>query len=50
MTWIKTIPPSQAEGKLLEALEKQRALYPPEYGRRGTSPETNPAGSSRPTR
>ncbi len=32
MTWIKTIPPSEAEGKLLEALEKQRALYPPEYG------------------
>ena len=32
MTWIKTIPPSEATGKLLEALEKQRALYPPEYG------------------
>ena len=32
MTWIKTIPPSEARGKLLEALEKQRALYPREYG------------------
>jgi hypothetical protein len=32
VTWIKTIPPSEAQGKLLEALEKQRALYPPEYG------------------
>lgn len=32
MTWIKTIPPSEAGGKLLAALEKQRALYPPEYG------------------
>jgi alkylhydroperoxidase family enzyme len=32
MTWIKTIPPSEAQGKLLEALERQRAMYPPEYG------------------
>jgi len=32
VTWIKTIPPSEAQGKLLEALEQQRALYPPEYG------------------
>jgi alkylhydroperoxidase family enzyme len=32
MTWIKTIPPSQAEGKLRDAIERQRALYPPEYG------------------
>ncbi len=32
MTWIKTIPLSQAEGKLREAVEQQRAMYPPEYG------------------
>ena len=32
MTWIKTIPFSEAEGKLRDAIERQRALYPPEYG------------------
>jgi hypothetical protein len=32
MTWIKTIPLSQAGGKLRDAIESQRALYPPEYG------------------
>jgi hypothetical protein len=32
MTWIKTIPLPEAEGKLREAIERQRALYPPEYG------------------
>jgi hypothetical protein len=31
MTWIKTIPVAEADEKLLEALEKQRALYPAEY-------------------
>lgn len=31
MTWIKTIPFSQADDKLREAHERQRALYPPEY-------------------
>ena len=31
MTWIKTIPFSEADGKLREAVEKQRALYPLEY-------------------
>ena len=31
MTWIKTIPYSEADGKLREAVERQRALYPPEY-------------------
>ena len=32
MTWIKTIPFSEADGKLREAVERQRALYPSEYG------------------
>jgi hypothetical protein len=32
LTWIKTIPPAEAEGKLREALERQREIYPPEYG------------------
>jgi hypothetical protein len=31
MTWIKTVPPSQADDKLRWALEAQRALYPKEY-------------------
>jgi alkylhydroperoxidase family enzyme len=31
MTWIKTIPESEADEKLLRALEQERALYPREY-------------------
>jgi len=31
MTWIRTVPLAQAGKELLEALEKQRALYPAEY-------------------
>jgi alkylhydroperoxidase family enzyme len=31
MTWIKTIPLSDADGKLREAWEGERALYPEEY-------------------
>lgn len=31
MTWIKTIPLSQADDKLMKALADQRQLYPPEY-------------------
>jgi len=31
MTWIRTVPLSQADEKLRQALEKQRALYPIEY-------------------
>ena len=31
MTWIRTIPSSEADEKLLKALECQRALYPKEY-------------------
>jgi len=32
MPWIKTTPYSKAEGKLKEAYENQRPLYPQEYG------------------
>ncbi len=32
MTWIKTIPESEADEKLRDALAKERALYPREYG------------------
>ena len=31
MTWIRTIPLSEADEKLKKALEGQRALYPIEY-------------------
>ena len=32
MTWIKTIPKSEADEKLLKAMLGQRDLYPKEYG------------------
>jgi len=31
MTWIKTVPLSEATQELLDVLEKQRAVYPKEY-------------------
>jgi hypothetical protein len=31
MTWIKTIPLSEASHELKEAIEKQRSVYPAEY-------------------
>ena len=31
MTWIRTIPMSQADEKLKQAMEAQKALYPVEY-------------------
>jgi hypothetical protein len=31
MTWIRTIPLSEADDKLRQAMENQRALYPIEY-------------------
>jgi alkylhydroperoxidase family enzyme len=31
VTWIKTIPISEASEKLIRAMEDQRALYPIEY-------------------
>ena len=34
MTWIKTIPFTQASERLRKALEAQRELYPKEYARR----------------
>ena len=33
MTWIKTVPPSEADEKLRRALESVRRLYPAEYAR-----------------
>ena len=31
MTWIKTVPPSEADERLMTLLKAQRDLYPPEY-------------------
>ena len=31
MTWIKTVPLSEASAELVRALESQRCLYPREY-------------------
>ncbi len=31
MTWIRTVPYSEASEKLMRAMEEQRALYPVEY-------------------
>ena len=31
MTWIKTVPPSEADEQLRRAMEAQRDLYPVEY-------------------
>lgn len=32
MTWIKTVPPSEAGENLREVGRKMRGMYPPEYG------------------
>jgi len=31
MTWIKTVPLSEASQRLIEAMEEQKKLYPVEY-------------------
>jgi hypothetical protein len=31
MTWIRTVPPEQAAGRLREVYEKLYGMYPPEY-------------------
>ncbi len=32
MTWIRTVPMSEADEKLRQAIEAQDSLYPKEYG------------------
>jgi hypothetical protein len=32
MTWIRTVPMAEADGKLLRAIDAQRLMYPKEYG------------------
>jgi hypothetical protein len=43
MAWIKTIPLNEADGRLLELLQAQRGMYPPEYG---SPPPLEVAGES----
>ena len=43
MTWIKTVPMTEADEKLLRALEAQKALYPIEYA---TPEHPTPDGGS----
>jgi hypothetical protein len=31
MTWIRTVPTAEASGKLRQAIEAQRQVYPKEY-------------------
>jgi hypothetical protein len=39
MTWIKTVPMSQASEALRKAFDAQASLYPPEYGQPARIPE-----------
>lgn len=43
MTWIKTIPMTEADEKLKKAVEAQRELYPVEYA---TPVHPTPGGAS----
>ncbi len=45
MTWIRTIPPSEADGELKRIYETLYAMYPPEY-RQGVGALTRPDGTS----
>ncbi len=35
MTWIRTVPPAEADDHLKQALDALRSLYPREYGTPG---------------
>ena len=37
MTWIRTVPMSEADDRLKQAIESQRDLYPTEYATPGAS-------------
>jgi hypothetical protein len=43
MTWIRTVPLSEADERLRTALAAQRALYPKEYEQPVHPPEHDPA-------
>ncbi len=41
MTWIKTVPPSEASEELKQAFANQAHFYPPEYAVRVDAAEVN---------
>jgi len=43
MTWIKTVPLSEASQRLIEAMEEQKKLYPVEYATPVHPTEDGPA-------
>jgi len=43
MTWIKTIPLSEASQQLVDAMERQKSLYPIEYATPVQSTPDGPA-------
>ncbi len=46
MTWIKIIPPDQADPELLRIYQSVRALYPREYGGEPVPSLVRPDGTS----
>lgn len=48
MAWIKTVPLAKADGRLLELLQAQRGLYPPEYARPVHVVDATPSGEEVP--
>ena len=46
MTWIKTIPPEQADADLRQIYQSVRALYPAEYGGEPLPSLVRPDGGS----
>jgi hypothetical protein len=44
MAWIKTIPLAEADGRLLQLLTEQRAMYPIEYAL--PAPKASKSGES----
>ena len=46
MTWIKTIPPDEADPELLRIYQSVRALYPREYGGEPIPSLVRPDGKS----
>jgi hypothetical protein len=44
MAWIKTIPLAEADGRLLQLLTEQRAMYPIEYSL--PAPKASKSGES----
>lgn len=46
MTWIKVIPPMEADAALMGIYKDLRAMYPPEYGGEPVASLVKPDGTS----